>query len=716
MTFLNPAILWGLAAVSIPILIHIFNLKKTKKIEFSTLMFLKEIQQSKYKKIKLKQLLILLCRIAMIILLVLAFSRPFETGYLGAGEKATSSVLLILDNSFSMQARTAEGSCFDIAKKKLKETLSLMDEKDEAYFSTVSDLDKPWKSTPYQNHNNIIDSSNTSKISDVTRDFNEVLYYAEQVLSNSSNPYKEIFLFTDGQKSFIEGKNQTAYVKGLDKFTHFNIVLCSSREGNNISLDTINTVTKIFEQSRNVKLKCTINNRNSFDVRNKSVVLNFQNGRYRDEKNIDIPANSSVDVEFNFTPHVTGFAGGYVELIQSEIADDEVTNDNKRYFAFMIPDRVNLLLASSAQSDLNYIKLALESSEELMRDTLNNEVKFFNIKQTGTNNLSGEDLNNYNCVVIADMPLFNAADADKIFNYVQSGGGVIIYPGTNTDIKNYNEVFMKRFGFPPISGTYGSPNGTQIFSFDKIDFEHPVFEGLFKKPEANQNKIQKESPKIKYGLELLGGNNTLPIIRLNNEKNFLNEYISGRGKVFFYSVSPDMTNSDFPATALFSPLTVRSILYLSNSNPVQEAVNGKDYFLNLKQYLHDMNDSIIISNTQHRTIRSIPVPGSTLINLKQYLESSSLYFLEQAENTIYEFPSNFDKAESGMSLYDDKEIEKYVKSRFGAEVNTVTLSRPLEASILELRKGKEIWHYFLFGAIFFLFLEFLISRSFFKTA
>ena len=71
MTFLNPAILWGLFAVSIPIIIHIFNLKKTRKIEFSTLMFLKEIQETKQKRIKLKQLLILLCRIAFIIFLVL---------------------------------------------------------------------------------------------------------------------------------------------------------------------------------------------------------------------------------------------------------------------------------------------------------------------------------------------------------------------------------------------------------------------------------------------------------------------------------------------------------------------------------------------------------------------------------------------------------------------------------------------------------------------
>ena len=139
MTFLNPLLLWGLAAISIPILIHIFNLKRTKKIEFSTLMFLKEIQQSKYKKIKLKQLLILLSRIAFIIFLVMMFAKPFDKGFLGTpGDKAKSSVLLILDDSFSMQSRDKNGNDFENAKKKILETIDALGENDEIFFTTVS--------------------------------------------------------------------------------------------------------------------------------------------------------------------------------------------------------------------------------------------------------------------------------------------------------------------------------------------------------------------------------------------------------------------------------------------------------------------------------------------------------------------------------------------------------------------------------------------------
>jgi hypothetical protein len=209
MTFLNPAILWGLTAVSIPILIHIFNLRRTKKIEFSTLMFLKEIHQTRYKKIKLKQLLILLCRIAFVISLVLAFARPFASGYLGAaGEMPHSSILFLLDDSFSMQERETQGSSFDNAKNKLIETLGIMGENDELYFSPVSKLGMPSQKVLYTDPGQLKDSVMNARISDVTRDINSIIYYANRILENSSNPYREIFFFTDGQKSTLGDENR----------------------------------------------------------------------------------------------------------------------------------------------------------------------------------------------------------------------------------------------------------------------------------------------------------------------------------------------------------------------------------------------------------------------------------------------------------------------------------------------------------------------------
>jgi hypothetical protein len=717
MTFLNPAILWGLAAISIPIIIHIFNLKKTKKIEFSTLMFLKEIQQSKYKKIKLKQLLILLCRIAMIILLVLAFARPFQKGYLGADEKARSSVLLILDNSFSMQSREQQGSEFELAKSKILETVNLLGEDDEIFYTTTSDIDKPSRINLFKDINALKDSVMNSKVSDVTRYFNEVIVYAKRILESSANTYKEIFLFTDGQKNFIEGLEQIPSKIELDEFTKVNVILTGNRAGNNISLDTINTVTKIFERNRNVKLKCTVNNRNNFNVSNKSIVINFSGGKYRDEKVIDIPSNSSVEVEFNFTPEVTGFAGGYIELIQSEISDDEIVNDNKRFFSFYVPSKVKLLMASNSPSDLDYVKLALSSSEELMRDSSNNKAEFFDIKQISTGGLANETLNSYDCVLLADYPTFSNSDADKLYEYVQSGGGVVIYPGSNINIENYNNVFLKRFELPPITNYYGSARAEESIIFSKIDFEHPIFEGIFKEQNPSGKNFTKESPHIKYGLNLLPGNNTLGIIKLNNEKSFLNEYTSGKGKILFYSVTPDMVNSDFPASSLFSPITVRSILYLANSSQLKEAVTGRDYFAELSK-LTNGDDTLKLKNLQNTVNENLKVSAKSdaITDLKPFLTYSSVYTIQQSGQVVFSFPCNPEKSESGTEKIENKDIENNLKSRFEEGITVISPTAALSASVFELRTGREIWQYFLIAALLFLALETLISRLILKTS
>lgn len=80
MTFLTPSILWGLLAALIPILIHLFSLRKTKEVEFSTLRFIKELEHETIRKLKLRQWLLVLLRVLIIICLVLMFARPVQRG------------------------------------------------------------------------------------------------------------------------------------------------------------------------------------------------------------------------------------------------------------------------------------------------------------------------------------------------------------------------------------------------------------------------------------------------------------------------------------------------------------------------------------------------------------------------------------------------------------------------------------------------------------
>src|SRR3990170_1572173 len=130
--FLNPLILVGLAAAFVPLLIHLFTRRRLKRVEFSSVWFLKDLEKTRLRQVKLKNLLLLILRTLILILIVLAFARPALKGQLsGLGRAAASSVVILLDDSYSMATQTSQGSWFELAQRKALEILNLLSSQDE---------------------------------------------------------------------------------------------------------------------------------------------------------------------------------------------------------------------------------------------------------------------------------------------------------------------------------------------------------------------------------------------------------------------------------------------------------------------------------------------------------------------------------------------------------------------------------------------------------
>src|SRR5690349_19007249 len=121
MRFEHPLFLYALAAIAIPIVIHLFNFRKFKKVYFSNVQFLKEVQEQNSSREKLKHLLILFSRMLAIIFLVLAFARPFIPSAKNKQQGSRNLVSVYIDNSYSMESLNKEGNLLDEAKRKAKE-------------------------------------------------------------------------------------------------------------------------------------------------------------------------------------------------------------------------------------------------------------------------------------------------------------------------------------------------------------------------------------------------------------------------------------------------------------------------------------------------------------------------------------------------------------------------------------------------------------------
>jgi hypothetical protein len=159
-------------------------------------------------------------------------------------------------------------------------------------------------------------------------------------------------------------------------------------------------------------------------------------------------------------------------------------------------------------------------------------------------------------------------------------------------------------------------------------------------------------------------------------------------------------------------------MYLANNNPVREAITGKDYFAETGALAVIPNtDSVTISRSNvssNYEVSRLHIQAGP-INLRPFLNNSSIYKLIAHQAVIFEFSCNSDKKESETEKSLPEGIENLLGSIFGIDANVIAADEPISASVLELRTGKEIWQYFLLIALIFLAIEFYLSRSLMKS-
>jgi hypothetical protein len=690
--------LWALSAVAIPVIIHLFNLRRTRRMDFSTLMFLKEFQQTRYRKIKLKQLLILLCRIGFITFLVLTFAKPFHDGYLTtAGIKEPSSIFILLDDSYSMESPETSGSRLDIAKHNINGLLDLSEESDEIFFTTFSGIGE--EILP-RRRGEIRDTLQFINTSVVTRDLDEILYHLNMLLRYASNDKKEIFLITDAQKIPIR---QTDFHRDYRNLTaaRLNIILCGSKSPANISADTLDIKTRIFERNKHVKIAFSVHNRNNYDVFNKKIVL--RSGNYTDEKVIDIPANSGNEVIFSFLPEYTGYVSGYVEITRDITADDEIASDNRRYFTFFNPDKVNLLLIGTAE-DVKYINFTLDAVNLVTGSSDGSVSKFIQVSQSDLSGFKNEDLDKYDVVVIVNKPEFSSEESIKIKTFIENGGGVVVYPGNLVSADNYSNVFLSELN---IRGNIIPFNSGEGLRFDISGFNHPMLEGIFRESVT----ALAESPVIRKGFAPPVSENSVSVIKLSDGRSFVREYTAGRGRLIFFAVSPDMKDSDYPEKNIFPALTIRSILYAANLNYVKPAVAGQDYFID--GHFTDMSDSVLLKGPVQNY--SLSLKDNSILNLKRELTESSVYSLYSGNKNIYEFPVNHNSLESDDSRYSPDEFREVFTEIYKLDADIYVHGSDLISIVNESRAGRGLWMYSLIIALTFIGFEFILSMGFKNT-
>ena len=688
MIFLNPAILFGLLAASIPVIIHLFNLRKLKKIEFSTLAFLKELQKNKIRKIKLKQWILLALRVLIILFLVMAFARPtlqsVKIG--GTTSAAKTTAVFILDDTFSMSVVDQKGSYFNQAKEIINQIISQLQEGDEVGVILVSKPSSEIKLT--SNLSDFIKLIDRTDLSYASGDLNSSIVKSAQLISESKNFNKEIYVLSDFQKNKITKENLNENLSELlnssVKLYTFNL---ADKDVFNLSIDDLKINNQIFEKDKPISFSVTITNNSKQDV-NSAVVSLFLDNERAAQKSFDIIAGQSTIVEIEATPK----AAGFIDVV-AEIETDEIEQDNKRFASLFIPDRISVGLFSENQSDLTFVDLALQTAG----------AERYEIERKNIVQLTSQQLNKYQPIIISANAI--SSGIEQLKNYLQNGGGLILFPSSSPDVLKLNQLYAQ-LGLGINASLVGAVNSSNLkIKFDKNDFNHPVFQDIFQ----NEDKKKYESPELNAYYKISSTGNQ--IISLVDGSSFLNEYRMGQGKLFVFNSAPVLSWSDFPIKSIFAPLINKSVAYLSSKDREQNVfLAGEEVNINLK-------------NTNTSQIKIIgPDKTEEFINLsdksgRDYLAYSNTgvagsYKFFAGDKIVENISINTDPSESKTEYAKDSDFEDYLKQiSYNGKYVSIDKESNISEKILQARFGSELWRYFLLVAIILALIEMTIARN-----
>ncbi|MFA7326344.1 MAG: BatA and WFA domain-containing protein [Candidatus Kapaibacterium sp.] len=685
MNFLNPFVLFGLAAASIPIILHLINLRKQKTVEFSTLKFLKELQKSSIKKLKIKQWLLLLLRTLLIIFAVLAFSRPtIQSSLPGFTEYSNTSMIILIDNSYSMDVSDENGNRLRQSKKIASTLINSMKEGDQALVMPLSS-DRPLRSFAWSTNKDLLNKSiDEVLIGTEKANLNTNLKFASIMMTEAINLNKLVYLVSDMQENLMAEVDTNKYFKNNVSFLVANVGRTSKKEFSNLSIDSVNVISSIIQKDRPIELEVFIKNHSNKKITDNLISLNF-NEKKVSQKTIDIAPEELKSTVVSATYNSTGIVKAELQL-----ESDELLPDNNFFFAINIPKQP-------------FVTVVSESSNIFFDAILSNMKEF--------NAISGyqfvQDISGYSAgqekVLIVAKNSLTKQDLSSIAKLQSNNAKIILFAPkdnltdflTNSSLIGVNVKAVARYDVNPAE-------------FTKVDKLHPIFSGVFKGETANQKEV--ESPKIKVEIPSQNGR---PIIETQSG-NFLSQFDIANSSLFYFSVPISTEWSDFQVLSIFPSLLYKSVTYLNSSfdGTLSNQVNQSTLLIS-DELAGSSKFNILTPDGTEKFADANKTGNNYILTIDDKSQFGNYLVKNNNKQVVAYYSINPSKSESELKPMED-DIFKEKMTKIGINSDNISIledDRNIEESIQRAKLGTELWQLFLALALLCGLAELLVQRA-----
>jgi hypothetical protein len=691
MSFLYPSFLFGLSAIAIPVAIHLFNFRKTRRVFFTNVAFLKDIKTSTSSFRRLKHLLILMARILFVSFLVLAFAQPFiankNATLVTPGQGGLTSIYL--DNSLSMQNETGEQRFLDLAASQVEGLLNLYPSSPSVQLLT----------NDFESRDQYITTSAKLKdrltevdFSGTFRSLDAVYQRQSSLLSRHSNAAKnQLFWFSDFQRSTAGPLEKLK----LDTLNQIFIVPVQGEDAANVFVDSVWLATPFVKEMETNVLNVKLLNTGKEPVKNLPVKL-FIDDKQVSSSSVSLEPNTPGTAVFNFTVNTKGMKKGRISF-----EDFPVTFDNDYFFVI------------NASPVINIVHLHEPQPSPYISSVFGNETIFksrsLNIQNADLAQMATADL-----VVLEGLNNIDASVTTPLHAFLKKGGSVVVFPSATSDA-GY-AAFMSSLGIRGVQKVAATPasSAAPIGSANALnppDTKNPFFEAIF---ESSTQKGLMEMPYAQPVLQWAMRGNAL--LSYKNGQPFLSRFDVGQGKVYVFAAPLNTTYTNLPKHALFVPILYKmaslskqqerlAFSFQEPSIAVEVAIPEKEPVYKLKKEDFEVIPAQRING--NRLIFELPENPQT--GSRQLVEAG-YYELSLNGQPQKLLAFNYDRKESLMSTYSPEQLKKI----FAPYKNVQVFSSVDDGSFVNDFKnqnlGRNLWKYCLIASLFFLLAEIALIR------
>ena len=684
MGFLNPIFLLGILAAAVPLIIHLWRRHQAKTVDFSSLMFLLAAHRQNVRRIQLKHLLILLLRVLIIILIALALARPLlKNRFAFAGGRTKTSVVIVLDNSYSMGYQGIQGGRFEVAKGMALEVAQSLERGDSASVILMSDVPDPLFPKLTKDLDQVREMIRRSQISYRATLVPPSLEMAHDILETSNDPNKEIYLISDFNRNGWARWNHVPNQSGA----HIFLLPFNDEVTDNISIEEVQASSQLIGMGLPIELGVTIGVHSDAPLGDTTLTLFIDEQKRR---SISPQAGVSESVRLTFTHQFEspGTHTGYLELTA-----DRLPIDNRRYFALDAYGQIRVLCVGPQTM---YLTLALNPAVQGQPST-GSPFLPATVSLEGLENLT---LTEYDLLILADVPAFSTSVQQQLQAFMRAGKSVIYFVGDGVDMASYNAFA----DWLPVN--VGQPITWQPpVTLSNYKADSPIFE-VFK----GEDFTGQYAPQFYRGLGLKPAGDARIVAQLSDGTPFLIERPIDRGIALLFNVSAAQSEaSDLLVSPHFLPLLQQVVLYTKAAQSAHQRnlIVGEPYTANYRWIGATTIQITRLGNTPHSSeTLSFAEDGSLTFN---GTDAPGIYQVEgQGRDALLRhfFAVNVDATESDLQSIPIQEAAE----RIGAQTKVIAEPEVLEQTLNTYRVGVEIWSELLLIALILMLIEGILSN------